>query len=139
MESTTITELMGTEPYGVRLRIPCRGHQLTCNADGHVNDDVKAWFNGRVAAGDGQFKFSFGPDDSWVACTGEGASWCGGGNNSSALMSTMRDFNPIQATLGVDEAYVLVSGDGRFKWDLKGKYNNLHEILSNTSLPIEVC
>ncbi|OCK75796.1 hypothetical protein K432DRAFT_396963 [Lepidopterella palustris CBS 459.81] len=104
--------------------------------DGHVEDRVITWFDQRYAAGDGQFQFSYGPGNTWVACTSAGGYWSGGDISDTIELQT-KDFWPVKATLGISGSYVLVDADGRRKWDLKGKYDNLDNILLNTTLGIE--
>lgn len=104
--------------------------------NGHVEDRVITWFDQRYAAGDGQFQFSYGPGNTWVACTSAGGYWSGGDISDTIELQT-KDFWPVKATLGISGSYVLVDADGRRKWDLKGKYDNLDNILLNTTLGIE--
>lgn len=42
------------------------------------------------------------------------------------------------ATLGINNSYVLVDGKGRFKWNLKGRFDQLDQILDNSNLAIEM-
>jgi hypothetical protein len=39
--------------------------------------------------------------------------------------------------LGVKDAFVFVDGRGRYKWNLKGRYDQLGQILANSRLPVE--
>ena len=54
------------------------------------------------------------------------------------VAQAIRGFHPVKAAMGVNDAYVLVSGDGRFKWNLRGKYATLDRILRNSTLAIDV-
>lgn len=47
-------------------------------------------------------------------------------------------FHPVKAALGVHGSYVLINKDGRSKWNLKGKYGALGQILKNATVGIEV-
>lgn len=82
-------------------------------------------------------QFSFGPGNTYVACTPQGAcKW-----SSSLSPSVKRNiyrFHPVVATLGVGDAYVLVDGEGKFKWNLKGRYDQLDQILTKSDLAIEM-
>jgi hypothetical protein len=50
----------------------------------------------------------------------------------------MNGFHAVIATLGFDNAYVLVDANGSYKWDLKGRYNSLDQILKQPGMAIEV-
>jgi len=42
------------------------------------------------------------------------------------------------ATLGVESAFVMVDREGTVKWNLKGKYDHLDQILNSSNSAIEV-
>lgn len=85
----------------------------------------------------GVVQFSFGPGSTYIACTYDGAClWSG--NLPLHIKNNVRGFHPVMATLGVDDAYVLVDGKGTVKWNLKGRYDQLDQILSNSNLAIEM-